>query len=309
VPLQSSDQFLKDIRRRQALPPVTLFIGDEDSLIEECLRAFEARFWELAGGPAAGPVDFNREVHAASRGDWSSVLEALGTLPFGCPKKLVILTGFEKAKADYAERIERYVSSPNPSSCLALLWNVRPTQAAMGRGLVPAVSASGTAVRCWKLDREDSRVEWIRRRAEGLGLELAPEAARLLSQEGGESLRELGTELEKLYLLSGGKRRVTAADAAESMSFRRGKNLWDVARAMDAGKFREAGRILEHCLAQGEEPAKVMAFLSKSVRNAAQRSRSGGKILEELADADLRLKSGHGPESAVFERLVALSGD
>ena len=168
-----------------------------------------------------------------------------------------------------------------------------------------AASGQGMAVKFWTLF-EDRRGPWIQERALREGKDITREAAELLSREAGETLRELQSEIEKCALYVGLKKRIEVQDVRETMSFRRRQLAWDFVNHLERGNVKEAGRAMELSLQQGEEPVRMLNLLAGAFRRAAagKSAKARRRLFSRLKESDLLLKTGHGPESAAFERLL-----
>ena len=308
MPAFDSSQFLKNINNLKDFPNILMLVGDEDMLLSDCLKAFQAAFLKRFGSEM---LDFNLEVLYGDKDQTSRILDACSTLPLGSGRRLVIVHEAQKISPNGLEQLETYLTSPNITTSAVFLWNGKPTQQLLGRRMFTLAGKSGTLVRCWKLTFDDRRSEWVRSEILGLGKEIAKEAADLLSREGGESLRELRGEIEKLVLYAGAKKKIEVQDVRETMSFRRDQLVWNFLDHLEVGRIKEAGRTMEHCLEQGEAPVFVLSLMARSARkmasqgSAAKKSRAVQlRLFNELKETDLALKSGHDLESGVFERLL-----
>lgn len=307
-------KFLKEIKHSKHLFPVYLFVGEEESLIAESLTAFRAVFAQRCGNENP---EFNSEILHGEKESSERILESCLTLPFGSDKKLVVVHHLEKLSNQSLNALKEYCRWPNPSTCLALLWNAKLNQATLNGELTNQISAKGLVVRCWKL-REERRVEWIREKLNQLKRNISMEAAELLSKEGGESIRELQSEMDKLLLFVGERKTIELADVRETMSFRRNRSVWDFLENFEKGRIKRAGQILQRCLEQGEEPLKILNLMARSYRTRMRAEKSlnadphgnlrAAALFNELKKSDLLLKSGEGKESGIFERLLNLCG-
>ena len=132
----------------------------------------------------------------------------------------------------------------------------------------------------------------------------------LLSELGGESLAELSTEIEKLLLYVGERKDISAPDVKETLSFRRAVSTWKFSECLEKGDFKEAAKILQVCLQQGEDHFRLLHLLAQSVRQKMSCEDSGqprsdpSRLLRALKNADLSLKSGEKVESACLEQFL-----
>lgn len=308
--------------------PIFLFIGEEESLITQLLADFKFAFSQRYG---SGSPEFNLEKLQGDKDSVQKIIESCCTLPFASEKKLVIVSESEKLSSDSQEKLKTYCQNPNPSTSLLLLWNGKPNQSTLSKELPVQIAQKGVGgvggmvVKCWGL-YEAQRVQWIQKEVDRFGKRISLEAANFLSREGGQSLKELGSEIEKTILLIGEEKTIDLAHVQESISFRRHQSVWNFTENLEKGHVKEAGKILERCLEEGEEPIKLLNLFARSLRRMSEGTdlspnqkltlqpdhRSAGvsgskeKLFNELKRSDLLLKSGDGTESAIFERLLCL---
>ncbi len=300
-------QFSQKPSASEKFAPVYVFAGDEETLVQECHHRLKTAFIKRFGDQNP---DFNQSKYYGDRDSAEKIVESCQTLPLSSEMKMTTVHRAEKLSDSGQEYISEYCAAPNPSTCLTLLWLARPNETFMRKSLPSVAAKNGVLVKCWK-PYEDRRPAWIESKMKEKGKTITRDAAALLSQEGGDSLSELSTELDKLVLFIGERNEAAVQDVKETMSFSRESSPWDFAEHLDKGQFRKAGAILEHCLSQGEEPIRMLNLLANACKRNAD-SVNGlpeGKeadLFREIKKADLLLKSGHGTESAVFERLLLL---
>lgn len=302
MPVVDSAQFLKLKPGAGQLPPLVLLIGEEETLLQDCLKAFESAFFARYGREFP---EFNQETLNGTQDGVEKIIEACSTLPFGSEKKFVTVHRIEKLPEASKKMLAEFLSSPSPSTTAVFLWNDRISAAALNHELLSAVQNGGTVVKCWK-PFEDRRPDWIQQEVSRHGKKISFQAAELLSEEGGESLSELKSEIEKLILFIGKKPTIDVNEVRQTMSFKRGESVWDLTEALEKGRTQEAGSILRECLAQGEDPFMLLNMVARSIRQ--NRKAIGGEksaaAAHRLRALDRLLKSGHSTESAAFERLI-----
>lgn len=299
-----SSQFDKKLPGLKALPEIVFLMGEEEILVSGCLKSLRDAFAKLYG---ASMLDFNQDIFYGEKDEGARILDACGTLPMGMEKRLVILNHGEEISKETEEALLNYVEAPNPSTVLIILWNGKPSQTSLAKGLPFSSAQKGILVKCWKLTYDDKRADWVRGRLIAKGKDISREAAFILAQEGGESLRDLEGEIEKVLLFTGSKKVIEASDVRQTLSFRRDQNAWDFINELEAGRIRPAGTAMERCLEQGEEPILLLNLMARSARKppaAASKAGAQLELFKALKESDLALKSGHGLESGVFERLL-----
>ncbi len=302
MPTVDSAQFLKSIKSPQAIPSLLLLIGEEATLLEDCFKSFENAFFSRYGQEF---LEFNYESLNGTTNGADAIIESCSTLPFGAQKKLVVVHHVEKLPDAFKKSIAEYLQNPNPSTSVVFFWNDRPNATNLNHALTEAVTQVGSVVKCWK-PYKDRRPEWIQQELSKYSKKISIQGAMLLSEEGGESLAELKSEIEKLVLYVGKKSSIEVHEVRQTMSFKRGESIWDLTDALEKGQMKEAGTVLKNCLAQGEEPLLLLNLIARSVRKNREilGEKKSASATHQMKKLDHLLKSGHGAESAAFERLI-----
>lgn len=302
MPLQDCAQFQRQIKNWKDLPELILLVGEEESLMKDHLREINSQYLKLYGDFM---VDFNTEKFHADTHEADRVLESCLTLPCGSTRKCVVLEHLEKYSPTSKSKIENYFENTSPSTTFILSWVTRLNSSIFNSPFVTKVSSKGIVSKYWRLF-EEKRPQWIEAEVAKAEYRISTDASQLLSDEGGETLSELKNEIEKLKILCAQTKEISLQAVEESMSFKRSSSLWSFIDYLEVGKFKEAGHILEECLAQGEEPIKINYFIARHLRKSSSKiSRSNLKnLFRELKKCDLLLKSGEDVESALFEQLL-----
>lgn len=291
---------------------VYLFLGDEDTLVQSCFQFLQSSYLKHYG---TENQEFNIEKFQGDKEMIEKVIESCQTFPLLSQKKLVVLTHVEKLNDSFREQICAYLAAPAEFCILALLENSRPDKMTLQKALPQAVASKGVLVKCWKPFEED-RMEWIQKKCWNYGKKISIEAVRFLSEEGGESLAELASEIEKTVLLIGNKTWIQKEDLQQALSFGGNYTVWNLLEALEKKDLKNSLTILENCLEQGEQPVKLLHLIARSYRNKiddfllVQRDsafavpQAASVLLEQFKEADLTLKRGGGTESAVLEKVL-----
>ncbi len=277
-------------------------MGEEETSIKDHLKELTSQYVKLYGDFMP---DFNIEKFHAESNEVDRVLESCLTLPCGSTRKLVVLEHLEKYSPASKSKIENYFASSSPSTTLVITWATRLNASIFNSPFVAKVSSQGIVAKYWRLF-EDKRPQWIEAEVSKAEYRISRDGAQLLSDEGGETLSELKNEIEKLKILCAQTKEISVEAVEESMSFKRESSLWSFINCLEDRQFKEAGHILEACLAQGEEPIKMIYFFARHLRKFSSKiSRENLKnLFRELKRCDSLLKSGENVESALFERLL-----
>jgi DNA polymerase-3 subunit delta len=145
-------------------------------------------------------------------------------------------------------------------------------------------------------------VGWVRERARGAGLDLAPEAAQALVDLVGEDLGRLAGELEKAALYTAGDRRVSEEVVRALAGETRARQYWELTQALEEARRPDALRLASQLLASGDEPLILLAWVVGYLRDLWRvlPAATAGADVREAARALTRRR----PDWAV-ERLAA----
>lgn len=252
--------------RREALQRLKAEL-DSDGMLEASTVAFDAR--------QASPQE---------------VIAACDTVPFLSSRRLVIVEGLLghisggprgsrprrrspkpggsagpwQALADYVDRIPA-------TTTLVLLDGDVPSDSP----LLDALRSKGRSEQ-FRLPDRRTLPDWIRHRAQGLGLRIDGRAVRLLADLVGNDLWILSSELDKLAAYAAGQP-VREEDVRALVSAVRELRVFALVDAVVEGRPTAALKLLRQMLAQGQTPAYVFAMIQRQYRHLA--------IAREMLDA------------------------
>jgi DNA polymerase III subunit delta len=188
----SPDQIL-DLLKRGSLGRVYLFYGPGEFRIEKVLKEIrETLIPESAR-------DFNLQVfYGGETTTPADITDAASSLPFLSSNRLIIVRRTENIPGSALDCLIPYIENPVESTCLIFL----SSKTDFRKEFYKKVRAAGGAVHFKSLyDRQV--VPWIKRFAAELGLNITEEGCIYLQAIVGNRLRDLYTEMEKLYLRHG----------------------------------------------------------------------------------------------------------
>src|SRR5262245_36626469 len=179
-------QFLERVAKSQPQPIYVLY-GDEDFLKREALAAIR----QLIVGDDPDPLAYS--AHPGDRVSFAAVVDELSTLPFLCPRRLVVIEGADKFVTDSRPKLEKYAPSPAATGTLVLVVKSWPATTKLAK-MVPAA----TTVECKTLP--PARLpDWCVQRAQAThGKPINRPAAQLLVDLVGPDMGLLDQELAKL---------------------------------------------------------------------------------------------------------------
>ncbi len=242
--------------------PAYLIHGDDHGRIAER----RARLRTLA--ESIGGVDGIEllEGDAATPDGAAATLDAM-TLALG--RRFIVVDGVERWKDPDLDALEAALRSIAPETTIAFFAREDGSRTKAPERLHAAVRAikgdisAENAVKPWELPK------WATARAQELGLELEPDAARALIAHVGSRQQRLLRELEKLAL--GSDRQWTTIDVeaiAALTASSAERRAWTVADALVAGDGSAAVRAFLALRQQGERVPGLLYWISQRVRQA-----------------------------------------
>lgn len=245
---------------RQEWKRVYLFAGPETFLMDEALQKIAV----AKGADAAGSIDHDRlDGESAST---ESILETCRTVPFAGGVRLVEVQNASRLSPDSQKRLAESLARLPESVHLILIWGRDWRREDAEKPLINAVGKAGSVVIFWPLFPEQAQ-RWVLQRAKRYQKSLAPEAAAWLVQETEQGLRFLDQELQKACCYVGSRPAISLEDMQAAFGYRRAASpyAW-----IDAIRQKNASRALEtldRLLEEGEEPIRLLAMVSGSVRD------------------------------------------
>ncbi len=271
--------FLNKSRRGEPQPVYVLF-GDEEFLKREARAALTR--WLLDDADPAFAVS----SYPGDRADWSTVRGELQTLPFLSPRRVVVIDQADEFVSNNRQALEKYVGKPSPG---VLILEVRSWPS--NTKLAKLVADEATIV-C-KVPKPAQLPAWcVQRASVAYGKKLAAPAAQLLVELVEPSLGLLDQELAKLSTYVGDAATITAQDVDVLCGRSRAAETFKIFEAIGQGKPGEALTILEHLLADGDEPLALLGAFSWQLRRLAQVNRL---TLQGLSLPEALREVGFGP--------------
>jgi len=258
--------------------PAYLIHGDDHGRIAER----RARLRELAERTSGSE---GLELFEGDRAAPDNVARALNAMTFAIGRRFLIVEGVERWKDKELDALIAALAAIAPDTTVSFFAREDGRLKAPAR-LHDAVRKAGgdispeQAVKVWELPK------WAIAQARALGLELTPEAARLLVSHVGERQQRLLRELEKLALelspdpsqnpptnrptdppslihIDGDTILELTAASAE-------RKAWALADALVSGNVQAAVRLLVQMRTQGERVPGLVYWMSTRVRQAHQ---------------------------------------
>lgn len=232
---QQCDALVKDIRNG-IFKPVYLLMGDEpyypelvcQAIIDNCLQDFEKDFNET--------ICYGGDVTAAG------VVTAARRFPMMAERQLLVVKEAQQMKG--IEELAVYCSEPLESTVLVLLMH--KASADKRKALYKAVQKNGAVVDSPAI-RDYEIATWISGYYASRGLQIEPEAARLLGESAGTELSVIVAETDKLLKnLPDGTTRIRAEDVEKNVGISRQFSIFELTRELSSKNAAKALRIASH---------------------------------------------------------------
>jgi DNA polymerase-3 subunit delta len=294
----SSDRFIAEIeasRTGGVLRPGYVLLGDEAYLHERCRRAILDTLIDAGSGPAMRDFAL-AEIDLAE----TSIFEALDraqTPSLMAPFQVLFLRNLKTlytrgAKKDEFAALDAYGRSPNPQALLVFVADHLHLPSDLRRmdmqdkdryeRIRETLGDWCGMVELVRVEESDA-MRWLVAEAEKRGSSLEVDAARELTDALGADLMLMASELEKLLLYTGERRRITLGDVETMVLGAKQRSLYELTDAISAKDRPRALALLQGLLNAsdgGEESAighlyilartfrQMLVILEKNVRDS-----------------------------------------
>jgi DNA polymerase III subunit delta len=294
----SSDRFVAEIeasRQGGPLRPGYVLLGDEAYLYERCRRTILDTLVDAGSGPAMRDFAL-AEIDLAE----TSIFEALDraqTPSLMAPFQVLFLRNIKTlytrgAKKDEFAALDAYGRSPNPQALLVFIADHLHLPADLRRmdmqdkdryeRIRETLGEWCGMVELVRVEESDA-MRWLVGEAEKRGSALEVDAARELADALGADLMLMASELEKLVLFVGERRRITLGDVETMVLGAKQRSLYELTDAISAKDRPRALALLQGLLNAsdgGEESAighlymlartfrQMLVILEKNVRDS-----------------------------------------
>ena len=257
---------------------IYLLMGEEpyypemvcQAILDNCLQDWEKDFNET--------VCYGGEVTA------ETVITAARRFPMMAERQLVVVKEAQQMKT--LEDLSIYCQEPLDSTVLVILMH--GASADKRRALYKSVLKTGVVVESPAL-RDYEMPDWIQEFYASKGLNIHPEAARLLAESAGTDLGKIAVETEKLLKnLPEGTTRVRVDDIEKNVGVSRQFSIFELTKALSYHQAPQAVRIATYIgeAARFAMPAAVSALFThfyRILRYEALLTQGGRPSQEEKA--------------------------
>jgi len=189
----SPEYILKQLEKGELFPFYLLY-GESEFLLERVLTQIREQFIP------ENARDFNSQIFYGDDTQFNpgEVLDAARSFPFMAQNRLIIVRRTDKIAAQSLESFLTYLDEPMESTCLIFISD-KPD---FRKKFYKKIKAFGRIVEFKKL-YDNQVVPWIRKISNEIGLRIDTPACNYLQQVVGNRMRDLYSELEKIYLCYG----------------------------------------------------------------------------------------------------------
>ncbi len=292
-PIKSDELFSQWARHQWG--SVYLFAGQEDFLIEQAYDQ-ACRHW------LGEDLSLNRDRLDANAASIDEILEAIRTMPFLGSTKVVRIDNASKLSASDQEALVESLDRLSDETKIIFVWGKEWRRDDTRKPLVSKVIERGQVVIFWPLFPEQAQ-RWAVQRAKTYKKALLPEAAAWLVDQSGESLRLLDQELAKCSSYVGARPTIELADLQASFGYERASSPFEWVDSIRGRNTTQTLAILSRLLEEGEEPLRLLALLSRSIRDWLSAKVSGGNA----AMFGMRFHIRRGEENRFIQELARWS--
>jgi DNA polymerase-3 subunit delta len=275
------------------LLPLYLFNGDDALKQATLLERLQQRL------AADGDLTMNSQVFAANEIPSADfLLNALNTIPFGAPLRLVVIKDADTLPKTLQETLVTYARRPSETTVLVLVAKKLSTASRLYKAITGHNWQS--VVDCGSKKRSELPA-LIRSMERGKGVDITPDAARLLVEWVGTSTVALDTEVGKLAAIAkaAGSDRIESEDVECNVARLVEPKPWDLTNALalrdaalclrlaDRMRGYTAVGLLVQCVTKLREILTAQTLKKRGLPVAASMGKQEWQLKEVMRATDL----------------------
>lgn len=199
--------------------------------------------------------------------DLGRFLSACNAFPFFARRRAIVLKDADQLSTANRDGVLAYLKAPSPTSVLVILAG--PLEAKQGLRKTFETHKVAWCIPHFALEGRELLL-WIRMQLQNAGFAVEQDAVTLLAQRLEGDARNAESEIEKLMLFMGERRRVELEDVLASVGESRVQNGFALASALLTGRVETALLILDQLLESGEEPLLLLGLIAQRLRRLIQ---------------------------------------
>ncbi len=243
--------------------PIYVVHGTEDLLKREMLKVI------CNAALQDSPKEFNETRLVWKETDAHAVVDACRTFPMMGPKRLVLVSGLDKAKSADLEPLTAYAKDPSPTSVLVLTATAIDGRLAFYK----AVKKVGE-IHKLTAPYTNKIPSWLAARAREKGVRIEGAATHMLAEILGNDLAKLDDALERLILYAArpGESQVSITQAHVDASIARAREhtIFELTDALGRRQAADALQILDAMLEARESEVRIVAMIARHLRRLWQ---------------------------------------
>ncbi|MBW1900849.1 MAG: DNA polymerase III subunit delta [Deltaproteobacteria bacterium] len=253
----SPDDVLNQLGKGR-LFPFYLFYGESEFLLERVLKEVRETFIPEEGR------DFNLQIFYGdeAKANPGEIIDTASSFPFLSQNRLIILRRTEEIPTAALESFIPYLDEPMETSCLIFVSS-KPD---FRKKFYKKIKNLDRAVNFRKL-YDNQVVPWIMKMARELGLNIDSRACAYLQQIVGNRMRDLYSELEKIYLCYG-KANVGMEEAKKVAIYSRSHTIFELMDNVSLKKCEAAMAVLKRYMEEEGKDATlgIMGMFIRQIR-------------------------------------------
>jgi len=210
------------------------------------------------------------------------IFETAGTFPMLSKRRLVVATELEALPERDHDGLQKKIEDLPARSMLLLVAEEMDRR----RKLYKYIQDNGCIVACPKL-KGASLARWVESFAKRRGYQIpSPLVARIVDLAGSD-LQSLAAELEKLFLYSGGEKRISERNVDDLVRNSRQHGIFELIDAIGKRDRGASLHSLANLLGMGEYPLRIVSMLARHsrqvliVKESIKKGRSAGDACRE----------------------------
>lgn len=240
---------------QKKLAPAYLLAGEEIYLKQKTIELIIQKWKKTSSGRSLAIFDLKET-------ELNEVLDTAETYPFFSPPRLVIAKNFQEDKNKKGqERLLNYLRNPAPFTCLVLVG-----EKINKNGLIyQHVAEVGECVEFYHPFPQQLPF-WVSQLAKERGKSISPGASRLLIEKIGGNLQELNSEIEKISLYLGERKKIERQDIEEVSGEVKVNTVFELCTYLTEKKITAVLLTLKKLAQTGEEPLRILFLLTNQLR-------------------------------------------
>lgn len=227
-----------------------------------------------------------------------NVAAALNAMTFAIGRRFIIADGVERWKDKELDALDATLTNMPPDTTVCFFAKEDGRTKAPKR-LHEAVRSAGGDISAEESLKPWELPKWVVGQARALGLELTPDAARMLVAHVGERQQRLLRELEKLALELEPGARIDSETVEQLTAASAERRAWSLADALLIGNPERATQTFLQLRAQGERLAGLTYWMSSRLRQA-----HGAAVALERGEPVAQIKKGLGLRPRAADQLL-----